>query len=94
MAYRSRNTSGALPGGWVSLGHPQGRVWVAQSDPRCRYGRLSGYLQSSMVSGLFKKRHLYIKNTKILKTPTKKYKKHRNKVDDYTILFTLIHLAV
>ena len=42
-AYHPRNTSGTLPGGWESLPHPPRRLWAAQSDPRCRYGRLSGY---------------------------------------------------
>ena len=49
-AYHPRNSSGMLPGGpgmlpggWASLPHPPDRLWVAQSDPRCRYDRLSGY---------------------------------------------------
>ena len=43
MAYHARDTSGTLPGGWESLPHPPRRLWAAQSDPRCHYGRLSGY---------------------------------------------------
>ena len=41
-AYHPRNLPGMLPGGWVSLGHLPGHLWVAQSDPRCRYDGLSG----------------------------------------------------
>ena len=42
MAYHPQNSLGMLPGGWVSLGHALGPLWVAQSDPRCRYDGLSG----------------------------------------------------